>query len=297
MVGLGLAAVVTGLTLQATGSGPQDPPEAVVDEVVVTGMRDRAVERFVDSLTQPGGRGRFSGQVARWGRPVCVGVVGSTAEVGTTLKTAVEDTIRSLDIPTGEAGCATNALVVISGDADVFAQGFADRFRFRLFENRREATDAFAGPSRAVRWHHKIRLVGTGRGASIDTLSGAGGAMGGQLPDTRLRMSTAAHIDAAVVLVDRDRLQYAGTEALVAYLAFVIVLDLPSAPEGIGPDTILNLFGDMTTPAPETLTPRDRAFVRAVYRSRPDQRFSVQQADIAATLRRSRTNTEQTSDQ
>lgn len=297
MVGLALTAVGISLVLQTTSLGSQDPSEAVVDEVVVTGLRDRAVERFVESLAQPGRRGRFSGQVARWGRPVCVDVVGSTAEVGQTLKAAVEDSIRSLDIPTGPAGCATNSLVVISDDADAFAQGFAHRFRLRLFENRREAIDLFVGPSRAVRWHHKTRLAGTGRGASVDTLSGASGAMGGQLPDTRLRMSTAAHIDAAVVVVDRSRLQYASTEALVAYLAFVIVLDLPSAPEGIGPDTILNLFGDMTTPAPDTLTPRDRAFVRAVYRSRTDQRFSVQQADIAATLRRSRTVTEQTSDQ
>jgi hypothetical protein len=257
--------IALGLLVQQTP--PQEPPVDVVPDVVVRGVSEDAVGRFVGGLTIPGEHGRFLGQVARWDERLCVEVSGAVPEVNAYLTGQIAANFTSLDIPHGEAGCTPTVMVVVTPDADLFAETFARRNRVQMFENRREAIDAFVTPSRPVRWRQRVRTEQQA------------------LPNSRLKMATVRTVQQTIIVVDANRASAPPLDALAAYLAFVALVDLPPEPATGGQHTILSLFDGTEPDRPRALTRWDRAFLQALYRMTPDVSFGFQQSEIENRMR------------
>ena len=97
--------------------------------------------------------------------------------------------------------------------------------------------------------------------------------------------STTRAIQQTIILVDAQRASAAPLDSLAAYLAFVALVDLPSAPSTAGQRTILSLFEDSATARPRALTRSDRAFIEALYRVTPDMMVGLQRAEIETWMR------------
>jgi hypothetical protein len=262
-----LLPLIIALSLLVQQSTPQDPPADIVPDVVVRGVSPDAVGRFVGGLTLPGEHGRFQGQVARWDDRLCVEVSGGVPKVNAYLTAQIAANFASLEIPHQAPGCDPTVAVVITRDADLFAETFADRNRRRMFEGRPAAVEAFVGPSRPVRWRHLVRTDQQ------------------VLPGSRLQMATVRSVQQSVIVVDAGRASAPPLDALAAYLAFVALVDMPAQPETGGQRTILSLFDEAVPNGPRALTHWDRAFIRALYRVTPDVAFGFQQTEIEGRMR------------
>ncbi|NBW08220.1 MAG: hypothetical protein EBR82_09355 [Caulobacteraceae bacterium] len=277
-----------GLAAQAVAQTPppvtQTTPDTV-DDVTVTGTDAEQVDAFVGELLEPARLGRNAGQLARWKDELCVRVIGGEPDINRRLGEQITDALNDLGARVKDGYCRRpNVMVVIADDAGGFARAVGERYRNRLFDNRREDIAEFSGPARPVRWQHRTQTTSTGNSAQAEAMAGGYGARGGELPNTRLGFSTAEAIDRALIVVDPRRLGEVPSRGLAAYVAFAVLLDMPQLPEVEGQDTILNLF---EPGGPTALTAWDRALIQAVYAVRVGQPFSTQQEQIARGMRRS----------
>lgn len=264
-------AMVASTILALALFGAQEPapqqPSNTLPDVTVQQRASDPIRRFVAGVTLPGEHGRYVGQIARWDHRLCVDVVGGAPEVNSYLTAQITANFRSLDIPHGAPGCTPTVAVVISTDADTFARTFTRQNRNHMFSTRPEAVARFLGPSRPVRWQHLVRTDQR------------------PLPQSRLRVATTRAIQQTIILVDAQRASAAPLDSLAAYLAFVALVDLPSAPSTAGQHTILSLFEDSATARPRALTRSDRAFIEALYRVTPDMMVGLQRAEIETWMR------------
>lgn len=250
-----------------SGQDAAAPPPNTLSDIVVQPLSNDPIGRYVGGVTVPGEHGRFAGQVARWDHRLCVSVVGGAPEVNAYLTEQIAANFRSLDIVHAPTGCSPTVAVVISTEADAFAQRFAALNRNHMFSTRGEAITRFVGPSRPVRWQHLTRTDQR------------------PLPQSRLRVATTRAIQQAIIVVDAERASTAPLDSLAAYLAFVALVDLPAQPGTGGQRSILSLFDDSAAGQPRAMTRWDRAFVRALYRVTPDMMFGLQQAEIETWMR------------
>lgn len=283
---MAISGLMMALALLGAQRSPQETPDALPD-IVVRGASGDPVGRFVGGVTVPGEHGRFEGQVARWGDSLCVSVTGATPEVNAYLTEQITANFKSLDVPHQGPNCEPTVAVVVSREADAFAQVYADRARVRLFDNRREAIARFVGPSRPVRWRHAVVTGALGADPSRHPVAAERGQAVARLPGSRLRVATARAVTRAIIVVDADRASTAPLDALAAYLAFVTLVDLPSEPTTGAQRTILTLFDESAGPdRARALTRWDRAFITALYGMAADRTFSFQQAEIESRMRR-----------
>lgn len=277
----------------ASAAFAQDPSPVTVDDIVVVGVSERAISDYAAPLLEPARLGRFEGQIARWKTPVCLRVIGGTQTANDALQRKVAQTIRDLGVGLARPRCSPNAIIVLAAEAERFAAVFAERYRARFFREGRSEQAGFARPSQAVRWRHRTRTAGAD-GPPVDmSAEEVNGAPRIRGVNSRLTVATMETIDRALVVVDPQKLDLIASDALAEYLAFVILIDMPpgagmEARAGmdagvgtVGRSTILNLFED---PAAR-LTDWDRAFIAALYRSAPNQRFLDQAAEIERRMR------------
>ena len=276
-----LATVMTLNAFIASTAGAQDTTPTTVDDIVVTGVSERAIADYAAPLLEPARLGRFEGQIARWKTPICLRVIGGTQAANDALQHKIVGTISDLGVSVGRRRCSPNAIVVVAAEADRFAAAFAERYRARFFLEGRSEQASFAQPSQAVRWRHRTRMAGAD-GPPVDTAAEqVNGAPRIRGVNSRLTVATMETIDRAMIVVDPARLDLIASDALAQYLAFVILIDMPPGVEPGGRSTILNLFDDPSS----RLTDWDRAFVSALYRSAPNQRFHHQAAEIEGRMR------------
>jgi len=273
------------LTVQAAPqSAPQRAPDTVED-ITVTAANAAAVDAFVSELLEPARLGRNAGQLARWKDRLCVRVIGATPEVNTRLGEQITDAFESLHAPVQEGYCRRpNVMVVIADNAGGFARVVGQRYSNRLFANRRQDIAEFADPARPVRWQHRTQTASLNTSAASAAMGDSWGVPGGDLPNTRLKLSTAEEIDRALIVVDSRRLGEVPSRGLAAYVAFAVLLDMPQLPDVTGADTILNLF---EPGGPTDLTAWDRALIDGVYAIGDGQPFSNQEDQIVRRMRRS----------
>ena len=271
------------LVAQADQTQPIPPvrqgPTVALDDIVVTGPNQAAVETYVSRLTDPGRRGANRGQIARWGEPICLRVIGGVNEDNARLSAAIEAVIVSLNIRVDRPRCRPNAMVVIAHDAPGFAQVFAARYRNRFFRHQRQVQSEFVAASVPVRWEHRTRVGSAGRSPLIDERVSRTSGEPIELPNSRITQSTAERIERAMVVVDADQIDVVRLDALAAYIAFATLVDAPVQASGPGQDSILNLFA-VSGKAPGGLTDWDRAFIDGLYSIRTDLLFSMQRTEL-----------------
>lgn len=280
-----VVSTIMALALLGGQDAPQQPP-VTLPEVVVQFAPGDPVGQFVRGITVPGEHGRYQGQVARWDADLCVSVVGSSPEVNAWLTEQITANFRSLDAPHGKPGCEPTVAVVISTEADAFAEAFSRSNRNRIFKTRAGAVAQFLGPPRPVRWQHVTRTGPVGVDPREETLAEGFAAELGRMSNSRIMTSTARAIEQAIILVDAERASAAPLDALAAYIAFIALVDLPPEPSAAGQRTILSLFDETAPDRPRALTRWDRAFIDALYGVTPDDLFSLQQMEIQLRMRR-----------
>jgi len=279
------------LTFMLTTTDPsgspqiQEPPAVVLDDIVVTAPNRAAVEAFVDILTDSGPRGGNRGQIARWGEPICLRIIGGPHADNERLRAAVGDVFASLNIRSDRPACRPNVMVVIADDADGFARAISSRSRNRFFQNRRQIQAEFVAASAPVRWEHRTRVGAAGRSPLIDERVTRTSGEPIELPNSRITQSTSERIERAMIVVNARRIAQLPLDSLAAYIAFVTLVDAPMGANIAERTSILNLF---ETPGivSDGLSDWDRAFIESLYSIQTDVLFPMQRLELEQRMAR-----------
>lgn len=268
------------LAAQALAQQPRSPG----DDIVVTGPRLEALERYVEELTEV----RPGGQLARWNDPVCPRALGLELGKNSYLALRVADTARELRIPVARGNCRPNILIVVTDEADAFARLLLKKHPrlFGAYGNGRPPAAAVAAllEPRPVRWLNASRW-GNGDGAPV-----VDGNQNRVYFSSRLKWSTRENATLSLVVVDASKVNGLSWRALSAYLAMVaLARPPPDAVSPTGAATILSLFRDRddNQRGPSDLTRWDRALLKSLYASQADGSASSQRREIGSRLKRS----------
>lgn len=249
------------------------------EEIVVRAERLReAVRGFVEGISEPG----KEGQLARWDRKVCPGVIGAPIAQAQALNDQIARRVQALDLKVGAPGCKANVLIILTPDSDTFTPQFVEQ-NPKLFSvgddfgNTRGRTELnqFANTPRPIRWWHVGETVtdrGQVLGKSDATPSGTGdGFSGVQVARVsnagRLTAGTREDFNRVIVIVDARAVDELKLEAVADYIAMVSLAQLNPDAKTDGADTVLNLFSAAragNTPPPG-MTEWDTAYLEGLY--------------------------------
>lgn len=291
--------ILAGLTASLLAQPPQPAPEepvSTVEGVTVTAPRKEQLPDFIDELAVPTMHGRFAGQIPRWNKPVCPGVMGASPEVSAYFVRRIAEAARSVGAEVGRTACRPNLIAAVTNQGDRLVHELAEKHRFRFFgQGRRQELEAFRRASRPVRWWH-FSEVGPADGSTAPQgvlPTGSGGPFGKTVPfirdkGTRLQANTRENTTAVLVVVDAERTKGVSARALSAYVAMVGLARLPQEPELNGAPTILNVFSASAAGRsdPYDLTDYDRAYLASLYAIRPDLKYGRQRLDLERRMRR-----------
>lgn len=244
-----------GLVAQDDPAVSEQPAQATqIEDVVVVGRSARAraaVADFVSGVSASEGR---RGQIGRFERRVCSGVVGMRPDYAQVLNDRIARVALALELRVGEPGCKPNILVIAAPDANqINALIDAAPNTFESYANTIERGDnamrAVRAP-RPVRWWHQVEFVETGERSS------------------RLRAAGRTDIRRALVLLDMQQIGAVNFGALSDYVAMVSLARLNPEADVTGQTTILNLFQDPDTRRDnQGLTQWDADYLEGVYGS------------------------------
>ena len=254
---------------------PRTQPSAQLEDVVVEGRQLEALVRgFVREVSQPANnRG-----LARWNRPICVGVVNLRNDVGQYVIDRISDVARELEVEAGEPGCRPNILIVGADDGAALATAIVED-RPGNFDLRHNGTDAgtrafrnFRTGDQPVRWWQISMPIDSETGGRAVRLPGdISPSTGGPVAPTihvfaasRLRTQIRDDMVRSIIIVDVERLGGANLVQLADYLALVALAQVDAEGETSSYPTILNLFEDPAS-APAGLTEWDRSYLTALY--------------------------------
>lgn len=280
------AVLAIALALTAGASAAQEAPQAPaaqspgtrssaqLEDVVVDGRRLEALVRsYVSEVSQPAHRRGL----ARWNRPICVGVVNLRNPVGQYVIDRISDLARELDVEAGEPGCRPNILIVATSDGAALASAIVED-RPRNFDLRHNGTDAgsrafrnFRTGDQPVRWWQISMPIDSDTGQRAVRLPGDISLQGrpsapsiNVYSATRLRTQIRDDMVRSIIIVDVDRLGGADVVQLGDYLALVALAQVDPEADTAAYPTILNLFTDPAA-APAGLTDWDRSYLTALY--------------------------------
>lgn len=271
----------------------QDAPTRLED-VVVDGRRLETMTRdFVEEIAAPA---RNRG-VARWRRPVCVGVVNLQRDVAEYIADRVSTVAADLGLRVASPGCEPTILIVAAADGAEMAKAMVES-RPRQFivggsgmDRGRRALEAFNASDAPVRWWHVSAPVDSDTGSIAVRLPGAWTPGSGGINDSsvdyapRIAVRSASRLNTQIrddilktyVIVDVNRLGDVRLGGLGDYLAFVALAQVDPSARPDRYDTVLNLFE--RPDEVQGLTSWDEAYLFGLYdtnTSRSDRRAQVQ---------------------
>jgi len=246
----GPATVVPQSASEDPQSAPEDPEEATeLGDVIVDGRTREIVRSFVTDVSVSNNR---RGQLARFDRSVCPGVIGIRPDYAQVLNDRIARVALALELRVGGPGCRPNILIVAAADAEEvsayidLAPNTFERYAETL-ERKSEALADIRRP-RPVRWWHQTEQV-------LD-----GGSM------SRLRSTARTDIRRALILLDMQQIGTVNFGALSDYVAMAALARLNPDAEVSGFSTILNLFENAETRQGNMgLTPWDADYLQALY--------------------------------
>lgn len=280
----------------APPSSPQGP-DAVLDDVIVTGHRlEEAVRQYVESVSAPA---RTRG-LARWDSEICVDVINFQPAVGAEIAGRIREVAAALDIPVEAEGCEPNIVVMGTENGPALADAIVERFRSRFFRiggtrtnSGSAALERFRHAEGPVRWWHvslpvhavtgepMIRLPGRKLPAlpcysrSTATLDPSVAGIGG----SRTGRSCNAVTDRIIglwIVVDVTAAPDLTAAQISDYLAFVAMAQVDPEADMSSFDTVLNLFE-----RPETvngITAWDETYLLSLYAGENERVDASEQA-------------------
>jgi hypothetical protein len=275
------AACLAGLILAGPAAAQSGAPAASGEaEIVVQGERLREMVRsFVEDVSQPG----KEGQLARWDRKVCPGVIGAPAAQAQAMIDQIAARALNVNLQVGEPGCRANILVIVTPNASSFTPAFVEQNKklFSYFADAgntlgRQALEDFKTTGKPVRWWHVAQTV-TDRGETLGsggegTPSGTGDGFSGvqvarMSTSGRLTAGTRQDFNRAIVIVDAGAVSGAPFPALVDYISMVTLAQIDPKADLAQTESILTLFADKRDgrPLPDGLTEWDMAYLEGLY--------------------------------
>lgn len=269
---------------------PQQGPDAVLDDIVVTGGQlDELAREFVDSLAAPA-RGRG---LARWEDDVCLGVVNFRSETAHQLIDHISDVAREIGVALAEPGCQPNVLIVGTTDGQALARALVGRhrrdFRYGYTRSNRgsRALGVFQTSEAPVRWWHISLLYNVLNDELAMRLPGQGPA---SIPQTGRCLQRRGGLERcndvtdrlvrSVIIVDMEALPDVSFQQLADYLAVLTLAQVEPDTDYAGFDTVLKVMAEPQAVA--GLTEWDRNYLRALYSGDSERVDPEEQAESLA---------------
>ncbi len=289
------AVALTALMLMQGEPAPAQVGRVVESEdVVVVAPRTEEVRAFVDALSAES----ESGQLARWDRQICPGVMGARTDAAEFLLDRIAVRAYEVGLDVGEPGCRANVLILVTDDSDAVAQTLQNTRAVSYYGQAgntrgRAAFRDFRDTPRAVRWWHVTRtMTADGAAASSDSPSA------GAAPTTvqvrtggRIRSTTREDFNHVIIVLDTARASGIPFGALADYIAMVTLAQIDPSSDLSEFPSILNMFGerDAGRDFPVAMTDWDKSYLVGLYGAPRDARNArQQQRAIERQLRRGR---------
>lgn len=272
---LNAAAALAALLMAQTGAADAGP-ETDSDEIVVTAPAAEEVRAFVDALSQESA----SGQLARWDRRICPGVIGATVPAAEFLLDRIAVRAYEVDLDVGEPGCRPNILIIVTDDANAMAEGLAGTRAVAHHSDGgntrgRAAYRQFAASDQPVRWWHVTQTVGAdgnpvGEGSPPTLRVGAVG---------RIRATTREDFSHVILILDVNRTAGVSFGAVADYIAMAALAQLDPEADVSRQPSILNVFAerDAGRRGPTAMTDWDLDYLAGLYAAPSNSRNSRQQ--------------------
>ena len=288
---------------QASGQAVAADPGAVdLGEIEITGRPlDTMIRSFVNEVAEPNRRRGL----ARWDRPICVGVANLRAEPAQYIVDRVSTVAEDLGLDTGGPGCAPNVIIVASDQPSALARDLTqDRRRaFRMggsgMDRGRTALEGFVTSEAPVRWWQVSAPVDSETGNIATRIPGycrgdcdaAGTNPADYAPNigvfaaSRLSTQIVDELFRTVVILDVNQISGFRADQLADYIAMVTLAQIDPAADTRAYASILNLFEQ---PDPEAgLTHWDRAYLQGLYDAeRTRKNLRAGRLEIADTIHR-----------
>ncbi|MES2096727.1 MAG: hypothetical protein V4459_08185 [Pseudomonadota bacterium] len=289
-----LAAAALSLALPADAQDKVPDAKGDQSDIIVNGRRDRdrdkQVETFVKSLAPTGD----SGQLARWNGQACVAMVGLWPERRAYLLDRIGAVAKLLDVSYKQAPkCAPNTLIVFTTDADKFAADAVDKYpdlvRNGMYGRpSRKELARYVAP-RPVRWF-TINMPTMADGQRVGSMD-ADGKVDVEptiIPASRIRTRIRMNTFGGLIVVDEGKVGGIKWPQLADYLAMVMFAQPQIDGNFAGADSVMAIFAarDAGKPGPAGLTPQDRSFLTALYRTDADLTASQQRGVIGDKVKK-----------
>jgi hypothetical protein len=289
---LAVAALSLALPAGAQDKAPDDKDNK--GDIIVNGRRDqdrdKQVETFVKSLAPTGD----NGQLARWNGRVCLAMVGLWPERRAYILDRIGAVAKTLDVDYEQAPkCTPNTLIVFTTNADKFTADALDKYpalvRNDLYGRpSRKELAPFIAP-RPVRWF-TINMPTMADGKRVGSMD-ADGKVDVEptiIPASRIRTRIRMNTFGGLIVVDESKVGGIKWPQLADYLAMVMFAQPEINADFASTDSVMAIFAarDAGKPGPAGLTPQDRSFLTALYRTDADLTASQQRGTITDAVRK-----------
>jgi len=257
-----------------------NPSDAALETVTVEALRQRQLLKrrvgdFVSSITMPS----RSESLARWQVPICPLVAGLSPDKGEFILARLSQIARDADIPLLAEGCDANLLVVMTHEPEALLKMWWSK-EHRLFNKDR----GVGGIKRTIRSGAPVRVFYNACSVApgtAKTFSLKGGPICGTgVPGSRLTWDAVRVIYSVIVVVDLEQARTLTFGPLTDYIAMTSLAQLRTDPELGAAPTILRLFDETDETPSQGLSAWDRAFLKSLYATDPDNVLQLSQIKV-----------------
>jgi hypothetical protein len=286
----------TGLQYRLTAQGvivveaPAEPAaksRAALDALTVEAARQREAVRheippFVSAITVHAN----DESLASWHIPICPLVAGLTQDAGEFVLWRVSQAAREASAPLAPLNCHPNFfLVVAKNPAELLAKWYAHHPQ--VFNDSR----GVAGIKRVINSDQPIRIWYNVDNGCPGTLTYEIAINEGRntfpIPScthtghsgSRLAWEIVRVITSVIILADADRIRSFNVGQLADYAAIIGMAQIHMLKDPGTAPTILRLFNENIEPQPQGLSPWDKAFLKALYNTYPDNVVQISQME------------------
>lgn len=253
-------------------SAQQSPSEP---DIVVT-ARERSIGELAAAITLDLSN---DSPMARFFDDICFEVLGLPAGYAAPIRSRLIENARSAGAPVASEHCSPNALVIFVKDGQSELADIAARRPYlleSLSDVERSRLLVEPGPARA--WVNSEIRGSDGQQIGLD-LRLPGAVM------SRIVLPIRRDLLSSVVLIDIRAIAGLSLQQLADFATMRLLAQTRS--KGIkSPDTILSLFSMDRSAAPTSLTPFDRAYLKACYAGIGNERVRTKLGRIASMLRK-----------
>jgi hypothetical protein len=255
-----------------------------LDTLTVEGRRQREetkqqIQAFIKSVANP----RWDESLATWQIPICPLVAGMPLDMGEFMLRRVSEAAKNADIPLAGEKCRPNFLIVVTAHPEDLVKEWWRRYPRSFNEHRGiGAIKQFELLPQAVRIWHNVDDGCPGT-LTYDIAANASNRKAFPFPScshegglgSRLRQEVVRVITSFIAIVDTDRIKTLNIGQLADYIAMVGMTEIRLDNRMSPAPSILNLFSNADESRPQELTVWDKAFLKALYNTYPDDATRV----------------------